>query len=98
VLLLPMEASGKVEVQLNSATQKTQLNIMFVTLKLICVSNVFFHAEFKSVIRCALLPTIFVWKRLLKCNYSKFSFCLSCYQHILNIAEVIYYILNIKWA
>jgi len=93
-----MEASGKAEVQLNSVTQKTQVNITFVTLKLIRVSNVFFHAEFKSVIRSALLPTIFVWKRFLKCNYSKFSFCLSCYQHILNIAEAIYYILNIKWA
>ena len=32
----------------------TLLNIMFVTWKLICVSYVFFQAEFKYVIRIAL--------------------------------------------
>jgi hypothetical protein len=32
----------------------------FVTLKLICVSHVFFHAEFRYVIRTALSPTVFV--------------------------------------
>jgi len=62
VLVIPVEASGRAEVQLNSAAQKTQVNIIFVTLKLICVSNVFFHAELNCVIRSALSPTVFVWK------------------------------------
>jgi len=38
----------------------TQVNIIFVTRKLICVSYVFFHAELKPVIRTALSPTGFV--------------------------------------
>jgi len=37
----------------------TAVNIIFVTRKLISVSYVFFHAEFKCIIRTALLPTGF---------------------------------------
>jgi len=65
VLVLAMEASGRVEVQLNSAAQKTLVKIIFVTLKIICVSNVFFHVEFKCVIRSTLSPTVFMWKSFL---------------------------------
>jgi hypothetical protein len=93
-----MEASGRDDVQLTSAAEKTLVNVIFVTLKLICVSNVYFHAELKCVIRSAQSPTVFVWKSFLKCNFSKFSFCLSCYQHTLNMAEAIYYILNTEWG
>lgn len=38
----------------------TVINIIFVTMKLIHVSYVFFHIEFKSVLRIALSPTNFV--------------------------------------
>jgi hypothetical protein len=38
----------------------TPVHIIFVTRKLICVFHVFFHAEFKCVIRIALTPTGFV--------------------------------------
>lgn len=82
----------------HSAAQKTLVNIIFVTLKLTCVSNLFFHAKFKCVIRSAISPTVFVWKSFLKYNFSQLSFCLSCYQHILNMAQATYYILNIEWA
>jgi len=42
--------------------------------KIICVSYVFFYAEFKFVIRIALPPTVFMWQNFLKCNFRKFRF------------------------
>ena len=38
----------------------TPVNIIFVILKAVSVPYVFFHAEFKYVIRIALSPTVFV--------------------------------------
>jgi hypothetical protein len=71
-------------------------NIIFVPWKLMCVSYVFFHTEFKYVIRIALSPR-FCMTEFLKCNFSEFHYFL-CYQYIINMAEAHYYILNIVWA
>ena len=55
-----------------------------------------FHTEFKYVIRIALSPKFCVTE-FLKCNFSEFHYFL-CYQYIINMAEALYYILNIVWA
>ena len=66
------------------------VNVIFVTLKLIYVSGVFFLSGFKYVTRIALPPT-----EILKCNFSKFNF-LSRYQYALNMAEALNFILKIE--
>ena len=74
----------------------TMVNIIFVTLKLIHVSYVFFHAEFKYVIRTGLSPTNFVWQNFLKCNFSKFGLFVMqsvCFTY----AEALYYIVITVW-
>jgi hypothetical protein len=76
--------------------QITLVHAILVTWKLICVSYVFFHAEFKHVIRTALSCTGFVRQNFLKCNFNKFTAC--CHTTtVLNMAEA-NYILNIVWA
>jgi hypothetical protein len=61
---------------------------IFITWKLICVSRVFFHAEFEYVIRIALSPTVIVWQNFFKCSFREFS-SLSRYQCVLNMADFI---------
>jgi len=74
----------------------TLVNIIFVTWEQIYVSHVFFHVEFKYVIRIAVSPTFFGSKNFFKC-YLANLFVLSRYQYVLNVAEDLYYILNTTW-
>ena len=75
----------------------TPVNIIFVTWKQICVSYVFFHAEFKYGIRTALSPTVLVWQNFLKCSFSKFSFSVLLPVHF-KYGWGSVYILSIVWV
>ena len=71
--------------------QITLVNIIFVTWKLICVSYLFFHAEFKYVIRTALAHTFFVRENFLKCNFSRFSsFCYTTSMFYIWLRKIIF--------
>jgi hypothetical protein len=62
----------------------------------LCLSHVFFHAEFKYVIRIAVSPKVFVSENFLKCYLANLD-VLSSYQYVLNMAEALYNILNTMW-
>jgi len=78
--------------QQNEYTGKHNFCHMKTNVCFICI----FHTEFKYVIRIALSPKFCVTE-FLKCNFSEFHYFL-CYQYIINMAEALYYILNIVWA
>lgn len=69
----------------------TLVNIIFVTWTLIDVSYEFFHAEFKYVNRPTLSSTVLCDRSFQNTILANF---LSRYQHVLNMAEILYYIFD----
>jgi hypothetical protein len=60
------------------------------------VSYLFFYAEFKYVSRISPSPTVFCDIIFYVAILANLVFLL-CYRYVLNMAEALYYILNIVW-
>jgi hypothetical protein len=69
--------------------------LIFVTRKVVWISCVFFHAEFKYVIKTVPSPAVFMWQNFLKFNFSEINF-LATLTACLNMG--LYCSLNIVWA